>query len=70
VSKKLSLPSVELRKFAREVGAEGWAWEFCRGGHVRFTHPRASGVVIAASTSGDNNQCRILRQHMRRALSA
>lgn len=53
-----------------ELRSQGWHIEPTRGGHIRATHPQASGLLFLPSTPSDYRSDRNSRAQARRLLSA
>ena len=58
---------VNLKLF-RDYAAEGWRSEVTGGNHVRLTHPRVKGFILAALTASDVRAKKNIRAMLKRAL--
>lgn len=52
-----------------ELRSQGWQIEPTRNGHIRATHPQASGLLILSSSPSDWRADRNSRARARRLLS-
>jgi hypothetical protein len=56
------------RELTRRLEREGWSFEVTGGGHLRGTHPEASGPLFLAATMGGGRGDRNALAQARRLL--
>jgi hypothetical protein len=50
------LSNAGLRDLAKWAGEQGWTWEHCGSGHLRWRHPEVKGPVFTAASPKSNGK--------------